>query len=72
VSQGAEYYTFKDFPWDEFKFWVLTVERPKELRPLLEKNGYVYVKDHGTFGDALFVHNTLPNFDEVMHKHKAA
>ena len=41
-------------------FLVMTVERPsRDLRSLLRKNGYVYVKDHGCFGDQMWVHSTM-------------
>eukprot|EP00960_Hanusia_phi_P001153 31362-Hanusia_phi.AAC.1 len=67
--EGAEYYTFKDFPWDRYKFLTMTVERPKKLAPILEKNGYVYVKTHGGFGDRLYVHKSFPDINRVLEKH---
>jgi hypothetical protein len=32
-------------------------------------NGYVYLCDHGDFGDKLWVHETLPHFNEVVRKY---
>ena len=34
--EGAEYYCFVDFPWDVYKFWVITVERPLKLTKVLK------------------------------------
>lgn len=64
--EGAELYAFELFPWHRYKFLTMTVERPKKLQQVLERNDYVYVRDHGTFGDKLFIHKTLPNFNWVM------
>jgi hypothetical protein len=46
--EGAELYVMSTFPFHKYRFDVITVERPKKLRVLLEKNDYVYVMDHGT------------------------
>ena len=67
--EGAELYTMEKFPFHKYTFLVMTVERPRKLRPLLEENGYVYVKDHGTFGDELYIHRSIPNYDEIMKKY---
>jgi hypothetical protein len=64
--EGAELFVFQNFPWNKYTFLTITVERPKGLHPILEKNGYYFVKNHGGFGDALYIHESLPNFDEVM------
>jgi hypothetical protein len=46
----------KAFPFESYRFSVLTVERPAaELQRLLEAQGYMYVCDHGAFGDQLWV-----------------
>ena len=68
--EGAEMWIFEHFPWHRHTFMVITVERPKELTLVLERHGYAYVRDHGTFGDQLWVHHTLPNLDEVMARFK--
>jgi hypothetical protein len=67
--EGAEFYTMEQFPFHKYTFLVITVERPKQLRLLLEKNGYVYVKDHGDFGDELYVHRSIPGFHSIIKKH---
>ena len=67
--EGAEYWVLERFPWNRYTFLTLTVERPKQLLvEMLRNNGYEYVKDHGNFGDQLWIHHYLPNFDEVMAK----
>ena len=67
--EGAEYWVLERFPWHRYTFLTMTVERPKQLLvEMLRKNGYEYVKDHGNFGDQLWIHHDLPNFDEVMAK----
>ena len=46
--EGAELHVMSTFPFHKYRFDVITVERPKKLRILLEKHDYVYVMDHGT------------------------
>ena len=53
--EGAEFFVMQHFPFDKYKFLTLTVERPKQLRKLLEDNNYVYVKDHGECGALCFI-----------------
>lgn len=56
VWQGAELMVMKAFPWDRYRFSVLSVERPKkELQELLASHGYLYLCDHGAFGDQTWV-----------------
>lgn len=68
--EGAEYFAFKDFNFSQYTFLSTTIERPKLLHDLLLKNDYFFVKHHGKFGDTLYIHKTIPNFDEIMRKHK--
>jgi hypothetical protein len=39
------------------------------LNPRSFQEGYTYLCTHGTFGDALFAHKTLENFEEVVEKY---
>lgn len=65
--EGAEHYILAEFPFDRYRFRAITVERPRKLRSVLEANGYVYVKDHGTFGDELYLlRDSLPNFAQIF------
>lgn len=44
------------FPFHAYRFSVLSVERPAAaLQQLLEDHGYVYLCDHGAFGDQMWV-----------------
>lgn len=46
----------KTFPWEDYRFSVLSVERPQaELQRLLASHQYQYVCDHGGFGDQMWV-----------------
>jgi hypothetical protein len=57
--EGAEYLVMKNFPFDEYSIKVLTVERPnKELKLLLESNGYIMVKSLAWWGETLWVHTS--------------
>ncbi|KAJ1495326.1 hypothetical protein T484DRAFT_1763002, partial [Baffinella frigidus] len=69
--EGAELYCFIDFPWDVYKFWVITVERPGKLTKVLEANGYVYVMTNGDFGDDLFMHRSFPDLEGVLARYKS-
>ena len=60
--EGAEEWVFDTFPWNEYTILCLTVERPKEkLINSLKTNGYVYVCNHGDFGDQLWLHSSFPD-----------
>jgi len=53
--EGAELLAMKTFPFAEYRFSVLSVERPPaELQRLLDSNGYEYLCDHGGFGDQMW------------------
>ena len=70
--EGAEAWAFQTFPWHTYTFLTLTVERPKpELIDMLRRNGYVYLCDHGGFGDQFWVHPKLPSFEQVVAKYGA-
>jgi len=54
--EGAEYFVMQDFPFDEHKISVITVERPQEeLVALLKKNGYHYLRRNSKFNDITWV-----------------
>mmetsp|Transcript_8243 Transcript_8243/g.12002 ORF Transcript_8243/g.12002 Transcript_8243/m.12002 type:complete len:316 (+) Transcript_8243:260-1207(+) len=57
--EGAEFLVMKDFPFEEYKIKIMTVERPRtDLRELLTVNGFLLAKDLGSFGETLWVHNS--------------
>ena len=48
------------FDFSKFTFRILTVERPSPaLRATLRSNDYIYVGDHGCFGDQMWVHRSM-------------
>lgn len=58
--EGAEEFVFQSFAWDKYKFLCITVERPKaQLRTLLIQQKYMYICDHGNFGDELWLHESF-------------
>ena len=68
--EGAEWWAFSSFPWHRFVFLAITVERPKpELQGKLSEEGYSYLCAHGRSGDALFVHESIENFDAIFLKY---
>jgi Methyltransferase FkbM domain len=57
--EGAEEFIMGTFPFSEYRFLTMTVERPKEeLRRLLEKNGMRFVMDFKR-GDTLWAHESV-------------
>eukprot|EP00889_Picochlorum_renovo_P005735 jgi/Picre1/32765/NNA_001051.t1 len=67
--EGAEDMVLQENVLQSFKFQVISVERPSEgLAALLQKYGYIYLRDHGNFGDKMFVHKSLSNVKEVLSK----
>jgi len=50
----------KDFPFTKYQVNIMTIERPKqELRTLLTENSLVFVMNLTTWGETLWVHNSL-------------
>ena len=58
--EGAEYMAMLSFPWEQYRFTIMTVERPKaRLKELLSRHGYEYVCDSGDFGDELWLDRSM-------------
>jgi hypothetical protein len=59
--EGAEYFVMDSFPFHDFQFNVLTVERPSDvLSMLLSSNGYVllkYLKRNS--GETIWIHKSI-------------
>jgi len=65
--EGAEEWVLSTFPWKKYTFLAITAERPKKnLKHILESNGYRYVCDHGSFGDELWLHASFPNYKAAI------
>lgn len=61
--EGAEERVLASFPFGEYRFLSMTIERPKEaLREILRKNGYVLVKEIPGY-DCFYLHESfLPEY----------
>ena len=65
--EGAEWWTFSTFPWHKYTFLTLRIERaPSALREKLFEEGYIFLCNHGSFDDQLFIHTSLPDIDRVI------
>lgn len=63
--EGAESRILMPFSLDDWRVLVLSIERPKpELQEKLLQNGYTYLVQIGE--DKIYVHKSIPNFDEIM------
>ena len=70
--EGAETQVMSVFPFDQYHIKVINVERPKpELHNILIRQGYWFVMIMSFWGEALYVHRSLPNFLAVMNKHRS-
>ena len=60
-TEGAEDFIMSTFPFDKYRFDIMTLERPSDdMKALLEKHGYKYIKvlkDNSK--DTLFVHKSM-------------
>lgn len=62
--EGLETRVMQGFPFDRYTFLAMTIERPTpELNQQLFDNGYHFVRN--SLYDTFYVHESLPNFDEI-------
>jgi Methyltransferase FkbM domain len=60
--EGAEYFVMNQFPFDIYRFNILTVERPSpQLEQLLQQNGYLLLKELRKWGETLWIHKDMEN-----------
>lgn len=65
--EGAEEFVFETFPWDRYQILLMTVERPKNnLKAMLLEHRYIHLRDHGDFGDSMWIHADFPGLDLVL------
>lgn len=66
--EGAEYLVMKDFPFSDYKFKVMTVERPsQELTDLLYANGYLYLAGNNEDGmETSWIHSDFKNELDIV------
>ena len=58
--EGAEELIMKDFPFDDYTVHFMTLERPKpELQKLLRDHDYHFVMQLVTWGETLWVHESI-------------
>lgn len=58
--EGAETYILQDFPFDRYRFSVITAERLRgEIRKYLKDNGYEFVQRLTRWGESLWVHKSV-------------
>lgn len=63
--EGAESMVMQGFPWSEYKFKVLTIERPKpDLVSALTSHGYESLRKNSFFDDTTWINTELMH-DEV-------
>ena len=60
--EGAEFQVMRNFPFQSYTFYCVTIERPSaELKSLMISKGYAFASDMpGNFGEVLYVHQTIP------------
>lgn len=59
--EGAETRILRNFPFDEYRFLSLTIERPKEeIQELLLKHGYILIKRIPGMDD-FYIHKSIQN-----------
>jgi len=62
--EGAEERIMINFPFEEYIFLSLTIERPTpKLNEILFKNGYIFVKN--SLFDSFYVHKSLPCIESL-------
>jgi hypothetical protein len=71
--EGAETYVMASFPFDRYRFHLLTVERPDEkLCRLLLQHGYRLLKQLHSWGETIWMHElaeTLVDLDALREFH---
>jgi len=65
--EGSEDRILSDFPFNNYKFLCMTVERPKpHLRKVLAQNGYLVIKEIPNF-DVFYIHESfLENYERNL------
>mmetsp|Transcript_25975 Transcript_25975/g.38464 ORF Transcript_25975/g.38464 Transcript_25975/m.38464 type:complete len:357 (-) Transcript_25975:245-1315(-) len=65
--EGAEFLVMQYFPFKDYKFRTMTVERPsQEMSDLLYDNGYIYIAGNNEDGqETAWVHSDFIDSDEI-------
>lgn len=68
--EGAESLVMNGFPWEKYKFNVITVERPKpDLKAALQGHGYRFLLKNSGFDDETWVNMQMPDFAHISDTH---
>jgi len=71
--EGAEFQVVKGLDHAKYTFHVVTVERPKQnTHHVLARAGYRFVYQMTTFGECIYLHRSIPNYNELMMKYHRA
>lgn len=55
--EGAESFIMSAFPFDQYKFRVLSIERPTDdLKQILGSHKYTFIQNVGRFGETIWAH----------------
>ena len=70
--EDHEYSVLQHFDFKNYQFLVLTIERPiQSLHVLLTKYNYYWLTQlKGNFGETVYIHKSLPGFNEKMYKYR--
>ena len=63
--EGAESLVMSDFPFEKYKFKIMTIERPTDdLKDLLRNHGYKQIMKLTLWGETLWVNTNLIDLSE--------
>ena len=68
--EGAELMIMEKFPFEDYTIKVMTIERPnRNLKALLAKNGYLFMKKLAWWGETLWAHEStgyIPDHPKIV------
>jgi Methyltransferase FkbM domain len=65
--EGAETFIMESFPFDQYRFNILTIERPDErLCEILQQNGYKQMKTLSKFGETLWIDTSILHNETII------
>ena len=71
--EGAEYHAMKGLDLSKYTFNIITIERPNEqLHTLLCNHGYHFARTLSDWGETLYLHEKIDNFEDIMKRYRAS
>lgn len=68
--EGSEVSVLKSFDFSKYTFLVITIERPTlEVHHLLTKQGYIFIRQLGNFGECLYFHHSIKDINWLYKKY---